>query len=253
MRSLFAVSRTEDLLLRTRTDHLQWVGGCVAGLFSGPVLDRWGRKAGMAYAVALSVVGIVLQTAAQNPAMFLVARLIVGIGVGLSSVACPTYVSEVAQLKWRAFSLGFYYDFWYGGGMIASGVTYGTAKIMSSWAWRIPSILQIVPSLLCLVILPFIPESPRWLMYHDRPVEALEVLAIMSADGDASDAVVLTQFQQISDTVAFEKANKASQNWFDAVKTRQNRKRTLLACSCAVFGNMSGSGIISYGPGISQP
>lgn len=196
----------------------------------------------------MTVIGIIIQSAAQNPGMFLGGRLIVGVGVGVSSIACPIYVSEVAQLKWRAFSLGFYYDFWYGGGIIASGVTYGTAKLMSSWAWRIPSMLQVVPSLLCLVILPFIPESPRWLMYHDRQDEALEVLAIMSANGDITDTVVITQYHQITDTIAFEKANKPSQNWLDAFKTPQNRRRMLLACSCAIFGNLSGSGIILYFP-----
>lgn len=222
-----------------------WVGGCIAGLFSGFILDKWGRKSGMFIAVFMAAAGVILQSAAQNPGMFLVGRLIVGIGVGLSSVACPTYVSEVSQLKWRAFALGFYYDFWYGGGMIAAGVTYGTAKIGNSWAWRIPSILQIVPSLLCLVILPFIPESPRWLMYQDRQEEALEVLAIMAADGDTSNAVVVTQYHQIADTIAYEKANRPSLNWLDAFKTPQNRKRMILACSCAIFGNMSGSGIVS--------
>jgi len=158
-----------------------WVGGCVAGFFSGPIIDKWGRKAGMMGAVWVTVVGIILQSAAVNPPMFIVGRFIVGIGVGISSVACPTYVSEVAQLRWRAFSLGFYYDFWYGGGMIASGVTYGTARIMSSWAWRIPSILQVVPSILCLVILPFIPESPRWLMYHDRADEVSRDISLTAA------------------------------------------------------------------------
>jgi MFS family permease len=223
-----------------------WIGGCVSGFFSGPVIDKWGRKSGMMGAVWICIVGIVLQSAAQNPPMFIVGRFIIGIGIGLSSIACPTYLSEVAQLKWRAFSLGFYYDFWYGGGMIASGITYGTSQILSSWAWRIPSILQVVPSLLCLVVLPFVPESPRWLMYNDRQDEALEVLAIMSANGDITDPVVITQYHQICDTIAYEKKNRPSQNWADAVKTPQDRRRMMLACSCAVIGNMSGSGIISY-------
>lgn len=199
----------------------------------------------MAWAVAISCVGIPLQAAAQNPAMFVVSRLIVGIGVGLSSVACPTYCSEVAPMKWRAFCLGMYYAFWYGGGMLASGVTYGTAKIVSSWAWRLPSLIQLVPALLCLAVLPFIPESPRWLMFHGHEAEALEVLALMSADGDINDPVVVTQYRQVYDTVAFEKVNKASQSWLEPFRTRTNRRRMMLACSCALIGNMSGSGIIS--------
>ncbi|KIW56170.1 hypothetical protein PV05_04849 [Exophiala xenobiotica] len=223
-----------------------WVGGCVAALFSGPVIDRWGRKAGMAIAALIAFIGIPLQAAAQNPAMFVVSRLIVGVGVGLSSVACPTYCAETAPLEWRAFCLGLYYAFWYGGGLLASGVTYGTAKIMSSWAWRLPSLIQVVPALLCLLVLPFIPESPRWLMYHGREEEALEVLAIMAANGDKSHPVVVTQYKQVYDTVTFEKTNKASQNWLDAFRTRNSRRRMMLACSCAIIGNMSGSGIISY-------
>jgi MFS family permease len=199
----------------------------------------------MAWAVAIQFIGIPLQAAAQNQAMFVVSRLIVGVGIGLSSVACPTYCAEVAPLKWRAFCLGMYYSFWYGGGMLASGVTYGTAQITTSWAWRIPSLLQIVPAVLCLAVLPFIPESPRWLMMKGREAEALDTLAVMGANGNALDPIVVTQFKQISETVAFEKSNKASQNWVDAFSTKNNRKRMMLACSCAVFGNMSGSGIIS--------
>lgn len=199
----------------------------------------------MLWAVAIQAIGIPLQAAAQNPPMFVVSRLIVGIGIGLSSVACPTYCSEVAPLRWRSFCLGLYYSFWYGGGMLASGVTYGTAQMVSSWAWRLPSLLQVLPAVLCLIVLPFIPESPRWLMMNGREEEALDVLAIMSANGNASDSVVVTQFKQVSETVAFERSNKASQNWIDAFRTPINRKRMLLACSCAVIGNMSGSGIIS--------
>jgi MFS family permease len=199
----------------------------------------------MAWAVAIQFIGIPLQAAAQNQAMFVVSRLIVGIGIGLSSVACPTYCSEVAPLKWRAFCLGMYYSFWYGGGMLASGITYGTAQIATSWAWRIPSLLQIVPAVLCLIVLPFIPESPRWLMMKGREGEALDALAVMGANGNTSDPVVVTQFKQIAETVAFERKNKASQNWADAFRTKNNRKRMMLACSCAVFGNISGSGIIS--------
>ncbi|RMD43108.1 hypothetical protein DV735_g1992, partial [Chaetothyriales sp. CBS 134920] len=223
-----------------------WVGGCVAALFSGPFIDKWGRKPGMAVGALICCAGIPIQAAAQNPAMFVVARLIIGIGIGLSSVALPTYCAEVAPLKWRAFCLGLYYAFYAGGGLLASGVTYGTAKIASSWAWRLPSVIQAFPSLLCLLALPFIPESPRWLMFKGEEAQALEVLALMSADGDVTDPVVVTQYQQVFDTVQYEKANKASQSWLAAFKTKNNRRRLLLACSTAIIGNLSGNGFVTY-------
>ena len=67
----------------------------------------------------------------------------------------------------------------------------------------------------------------------------------MAAGGDTSNTVVITQYRQIAGLIAFEKSNTSSFNWLDAFKTSQNRKRMVLACSCAIFGNTSGSGIIS--------
>lgn len=50
----------------------------------------------------------------------------------MSKVATPTYVSETAPMHWRAFALGLFYDFWYVGGLIASGIAYGNFKINST-------------------------------------------------------------------------------------------------------------------------
>lgn len=60
----------------------------------------------------------------------------------------------------------------------------------STWAWRLPSLLQGFWSVLCIVILPFVPESPRWLAYQGRHEEALTSLALLTADGDESNPVV---------------------------------------------------------------
>lgn len=57
----------------------------------------------------------------------------------------------------------------------------------------------------------------------------------MAADGDTSDAVVITEYHQIADTIAFSKANVPSLKWADTYKTPQNRKRMILACSCAIL------------------
>lgn len=75
-------------------------------------------------------------------------------------LAAPTYLGETAPIAWRTILLGTYYDFWYVGSLIAAGVTYGSQYILSTWAWRLPSILQVLPSVLCIVVLPFVPESP---------------------------------------------------------------------------------------------
>lgn len=66
----------------------------------------------------------------------------------------------------------------------AAWATYGTFKINSTWAWRLPSLLQAIPAVLQVALVLFAPESPRWLIKKGRETEALKTLAYYHADGD---------------------------------------------------------------------
>lgn len=148
------------------------------------------------------------------------------------------------------------------GGLIAAGITYGTSTMESTWAWRIPSIFQGLFSVLCILILPFIPESPRWLAYEDRKDEALQVVAQTYANGDASDPIVLIQFKEIVDTIGkvsvlvmceltlsakdFEKNVGETLSMKQMIRTPIARKRVIIACSVAVFSTLAGNIIASY-------
>ncbi|RDW57613.1 MFS sugar transporter-like protein [Coleophoma cylindrospora] len=243
-------SYTDYFHLTTATTALNtsavWLGGCLSGLLYGYVVDAIGRKPALLYGALFTVFAAVIQAAAQNTAMFVVARILIGIGTGASGVAGPVYLAETLPPKWRAWGLGVFYDCWYVGGLIAAGVTYGTAKMQSTWAWRLPSALQGLFSIICIVVLPFIPESPRWLIYKGRNEEALQVIAQTNCDGDASNPVVLVQYKEMVDTIEFEKNSGETMSFLEIVKTPSARKRTLLAVSVAVFTMLSGNNIISY-------
>ncbi|KAJ5127947.1 MFS sugar transporter-like protein [Penicillium atrosanguineum] len=222
------------------------IGNAVAGLFNGPLCDYLGRKKTLFYASCITIIGVAIQSAAQNIGMFIAGRFIIGFGVGISCTASPTYLSECVPAKWRAFTLGMYYDFWYVGALIAAGITYGTAEMDSTWAWRTPSIVQGVFSIICLVILPFVPESPRWLVHKGRNQESLEGLAATHSNGDTTDAEVQTQFDEIKCAIEWEKNQGEKLTMFETVRTPSNRKRMMLAFSVAIFSMMSGNNIISY-------
>lgn len=69
----------------------------------------------MFYAALITVIAVILQTAAQNIAMFVIARILIGFGTSASGVTGPTYLAETLPVKWRAWGIGLLNDFYYVG------------------------------------------------------------------------------------------------------------------------------------------
>lgn len=134
------------------------------------------------------------------------------------------------------------------GSLLASGICYGSAQMVdSTWSWRIPSLIQAGPSIFAIIVLFFLPESPRWLAYNDRNEEALQVLAKLHG-GSTDDAVVQVQYREIMDTLEFEKSAGKSLSPTEVFKTPSNRKRLALATSIAPLTMLTGSNIITLVP-----
>ncbi|KAJ7812907.1 MFS sugar transporter-like protein [Mycena leptocephala] len=227
-----------------------WIGGILAGVSFGKVTDILGRRPSLFWAAVITLFAVVLQTAAQNVGMFVAARILIGFGTSASALTGPAYLAETLPFKWRAWGLGIFNDFYYVGGLLAAGITYGTSFMSGTWGWRLPSAFQGIFSILCIVILPFIPESPRWLVYQGRPEEALRVVALTHANGDLNDPVVLAQYKEIIDTIDYEKNTAEPLSLAQMVKTPSARKRMVLCASVAVFSTVAGNVIVSYYLGI---
>lgn len=112
-------SYTDYFTLTTATLSLNtasvWMGSGIAGLLYAKVSDWIGRKWALFFGALLTIIGVILQTAAQNVAMFVIARIIIGFGTGSSSIAAPVYLAETVPVKLRAVALALVYDFWYVG------------------------------------------------------------------------------------------------------------------------------------------
>ena len=83
-----------------------WIGGAIAGLTYGKVTDVIGRRYALFWAAVMTMASVVLQTAAQNTAMFVIARILVGYGTSASTLTGPTYLAETLPYHWRAWGLG---------------------------------------------------------------------------------------------------------------------------------------------------
>jgi len=129
--------------------------------------------------------------------------------------------------------------------LIASGITVRTQLIPSNWAWRIPALLQAVPSLVQMVFIFFLPESPRYLISKDRREEAFDILIKYHAEGDRNSIFVAAEMAQIETTIKLE-MEVSKQSWMDMIRTRGMQRRTFIAAAIGLFTQWSGNTLISF-------
>jgi len=220
--------------------------GGVSGIPFAPIVADWGgRRMGIAIGSAIILVGVILQAASQSVGMFVGARFLIGFGLTISSTSAPILVAELAHPRHRGKIAGIYNSQYPLGGTLAAWITYGTFQMTGSAAWRIPSGLQALPSVILLLCLPFMPESPRWLIDKGKPEKARAILARLHARGDQNDPLVNLEMAEIEEAIAFERENEKT-SWLELVATPGNRRRMLLATSVGFFTQWSGNGLTSY-------
>lgn len=225
------------------------IGGLCAIPCVSFVSDTFGRRIGLATGALLCCIGATLQASAQNLPMFVVARGILGCGtVFLGSSGAPL-ITELAHPDHRATATALFNTSYALGSIVAAWATFGTFRINSSASWRIPSALQGMPSVLQLIGLYFVPESPRWLVSKDRNEEALSFLAKYHAEGNEQDELVQFEYNEIRDALAYERSiDRGSwiQNYVEFIRTPGNRKRLFILLWTACISQMSGNAFISY-------
>lgn len=223
-----------------------FIGGALGPLVSGIIADRLGRRPAIFWGSLVTLIGILLQTAAQDVAMFTVARIVLGFGSAVSGIAGGVYLCETFPSRYRAWGVGLLNDFYYIGALMAAGITLGTGQWQSTWAWRAPSLLQGIFSVACIIILPFIPESPRWLVHENFLEEARVAVAQTNANGNLSDPVVVTIYKEIVDTLRWEKERARQLSFWQIWKNPVARKRLLIGSSAGPFSCCVGNIISSY-------
>lgn len=149
------------------------VGAMAGAMVGGAVADRIGRRATLVWAGAIFIIGSLLAPLSPNVATLIVARAIIGIGIGFTSVTAPVYVSELAPPQSRGMLIGLY--------QFALTVGIALADLVGYWlasreAWRLMFGIAVVPTLFFLGVILTVPESPRWLVAHNRPEDAESVL-----------------------------------------------------------------------------
>lgn len=222
------------------------LGALMAIPFIPTVSQYLGRRKTIVAASLLMMVGAGMQTGSVNKDMFLASRWLLGFGIPFAIVNASSMLGELGYEKERAILTSLFNASWFVGAIAAAGTTYGTFQMSSTWAWRIPSLLQLVPSICQIAFMPWCPESPRWLISKDRHEEALAILERFHSEGENGDEFVRLEFAQIQSTIAQEKELASSFVWADVIRDAPMRRRFALAGVVGFFTQWSGNGLLSF-------
>ncbi|KAF5370973.1 hypothetical protein D9757_009896 [Collybiopsis confluens] len=209
------------------------------------VTDHLGRRLSIVTGSVFMVIGAALQAASQDFAMFVIARLLLGFGIPFAIVAASSLIGELSHPKERAILGSLFNSCYFIGAIVAAGVTLGTFSMKSDWGWRIPSLLQVTPSILQISFIMLLPESPRWLISKGRGDEAFAILAKYHAEGDIESEFVKAEYVQIEKTLELERES-SGQSWKELLATSGMRKRLLVGSALGLFTQWSGNGLTSY-------
>lgn len=224
------------------TISIALIGTVIGSLIGSRPSDHFGRKNTL-YFVAIAYLLSSLGTAlADNWSVFLIFRFLGGLGVGISSVTAPIYISEVSPADRRGRLVGLFQFNVVLGILISYLSNYLLSQGgESSWRWMLG--VQAFPSLLFLVLIYFIPESPRWLILkrgaYDRALEILRIINPLNCK---------EELEAIKNSA---KEHHQSKKNKDSLFSKKYKTPVMLAMLFAFFNQVSGiNAIIYYAPRI---
>lgn len=165
--------------------------GCLIGAFVSDYLStKLGRKKTMMVAAVLFVLNSIGTAIPDSFSMFVVFRIVGGVGVGLASMVVPMYIAEIAPPKRRGALVGNYQLAIVIGIVMVYFVNYFIAlqgdaqwNLTTGWRWMFGS--EIIPSVLFLLFIFLIPESPRWLFLSNKNEQSIAVLKKINSEEEA--------------------------------------------------------------------
>ncbi|XP_060964290.1 inositol transporter 4-like [Cannabis sativa] len=176
------------------------VAGAILGAaVGGWISDCFGRKKALLLADIVFFCGAIVMAVAPAPWVLIVGRILVGLGVGMASMAAPLYISESSPTRIRGALVSSNALLITGGQFLSYLINLAFTKVPGTWRWMLG--IAGLPALIQFILMLSLPESPRWLFRQNKIDEAKSILEkIFPADE------VENEMKALKDSVEAEKA-----------------------------------------------
>ncbi|GJN71813.1 hypothetical protein PLIIFM63780_005850 [Purpureocillium lilacinum] len=219
------------------------IGGVIPFIFLGWIGDAFGRRVPTALGSIVIITGVIIEFFATSLNMYIGGKIVLGIGSSLIQMGAPVLVTELSHPKERVQVTTFYNTSIVLGYVIGAWATYGCFQIQSQWSWRLPTLIQIIPSAYQLILIFFCPESPRWLIAKGKVDKAREILIKYHGECDPNSELVAFECAEIQQVIESEK--EQNMTWVAFFSSVPNLKRIGLCFCTALFSQSSGNLLVS--------
>lgn len=214
-------------------------GTVIGAVFGAYPTNILGRKKTLIFIGLFFFISAIGTAFANNPILFSIFRFIGGIGIGVSTIVAPTYVSEIAPAKNRGKLVALYQFNIVFGILMAFTSNYFLQDIgANSWRWMLG--IQSFPALLYTFLVFGIPESPRWIFEYKKDKErAIAILKQINSDAQVEEEIAAIEKEQTNEVKN------------ESIFMKKYRKPLLLAFFIAFFNQLSGiNAFLYYAPRI---
>ncbi|CAD0051493.1 unnamed protein product [Aureobasidium pullulans] len=205
--------------------------------------DYFGRRVPTAVGALIIIVGALVELFSSTLSMFIGGKVVIGLGSTMVQLGAPVLVTELTHPKERAKVTTVYNTGVYLGYVIGAWVTFGCIKINTDWQWKLPTLLQVIPSVYQLTLLWFCPESPRWLVAKGKEDQARAILVKYHGECDPNSELVGIEMSEIIEAQAREAA--ANVSWAAFFSSKANWRRIFLCTCVATFSQTTGNLLVS--------
>lgn len=230
-----------DIPLTSFTEGLVVSSMLVGAIFgsgaSGPLSDKLGRRKLVFIIAIVFILGALILSFAQSMVILVIGRFIIGLAVGGSTAIVPVYLSEMAPTDTRG-SLSSLNQLMITIGILASYLVNYAFADAEAWRWMVG--LAVVPSIILMAGVYFMPESPRWLLEHRSEKAARKVMAITRQQSEIDKEI-----DEMKEIIHI------SESTWTVLKSVWLRPVLLIGCIFALLQQIIGiNAIIYYAPTI---